>query len=147
MHASRGGDVNSDQESPIYEYYLAHGGAAGMLGTPTSDEEPSPGADLGRHRHFCGTVYGRVHGVSIHASRDKVPASCHRPDVSGTPVEATVAWSEETGAHAVLGEIRALWLELGPREDVWATPCPTSCRPRTAGGAVPGSSSAKSGGT
>jgi uncharacterized protein with LGFP repeats len=113
MHASRGGDVNSDQESPIYEYYLAHGGAAGMLGTPTSDEETSPGADPGRHRHFCGTVYGRVHGISIHASRDKVPASCHRPDVSGTPVEATVAWSEETGAHAVLGEIRALWLELG----------------------------------
>jgi len=105
--------VSSDQESPIYAYYLAHGGAAGVLGTPMSDEETSLGAAPGSHRHFHGIVYGRAHGISIHASRDKVPASCHRPDQSGTPVEATVAWSEETGAHAVLGEIRALWLELG----------------------------------
>jgi hypothetical protein len=106
--------VSPEHETPIYAYYLAHGGAAGMLGTPTSDEEVSgPGADPGRHRHFHGTVYGLTHDISIHASRDEVPASCHRPNRSGTPVEATVAWSAETGAHAVLGEIRDLWLQLG----------------------------------
>jgi uncharacterized protein with LGFP repeats len=130
--------VSSDQESPIDAYYLAHGGAAGMLGTPTSDVEPCPGAAPGRHRHFRGTVYGRTQGISIHASRDEVPASCHRPDRSGTPVEATVAWSEETGAHAVLGDIRALWLELGaeggrlgyPVSDEMPTPDGTGRRTR-----------------
>ena len=107
--------MESEPRSPIHFHYLAHGGAAGVLGTPTSEEQdvPGPEASRGRIRHFRGAVYGTEHGRPIRTPEEKVPASCHQPDDSGTTIESTVAWSAETGAHAVHGEIRALWLHLG----------------------------------
>jgi uncharacterized protein with LGFP repeats len=107
--------VSDEHGSPIHSHYLAHGGAAGVLGTPTSDEEEVTGAGAipGRRRHFRGTLYGTEHGISLRTPTEKVPASCQRPDESGTPVGSTIVWSAETGAHAIHGEIRTLWLELG----------------------------------
>lgn len=109
--------MSNTDESPIHCHYLAHGGAAGVLGTPTSDEEEvtGRGAIPGRRRHFQGTFYGTEHGrqhsVSLRPSVHKVPASCDSPDEIGTPISSTIVWSAETGAHAVHGEIRSLWLD------------------------------------
>jgi LGFP repeat len=90
-------------QTPIRTYYLSHGGAAGVLGSPTSVAEQTSGAAgaPGLRQHFRGTVYGAGF------------ATCGRPDHTGTVVESTVTWSPHTGTHAVHGDIRARWLELG----------------------------------
>jgi len=101
----------SDDQGPIHSHYLGHGGAAGVLGTPVGAERE--GAGHGSIRDFRGAAYGAEHGISLRTPAEKSSTSCHRPDESGTPVESTVAWSPETGAQAVHGEIRAVWLKLG----------------------------------
>src|SRR4051794_5575213 len=133
-------------EGPIHLHYLACGGAAGILGTPTSDEVEVTGLQgtRGRHRHFRGTVYGIQYGIPVHMEAGKAPASCHRPDQSGTSVESTVAWSAETDAHSVHGEIRTLWLRLGaesgrlgyPVSDEMPTPDGIGRRSRFQGGEI-----------
>jgi uncharacterized protein with LGFP repeats len=119
-------------DSAIRAYYLGCGGAAGVLGTPTGAPLPTRGASgrAGWRQHFRGSVYGAGFAVSVLIPEQKVQTSCRRPDHTGTVVESTVTWSAQTGAHAVHGNIRKRWLELGgeggalgyPTSDEVATP-------------------------
>ncbi|WP_420821071.1 polysaccharide deacetylase family protein [Sinomonas gamaensis] len=63
--------------------YLALGGAAGVLAFPVTDENPTADG-IGRYNHFSGTSGG-----------------------------SSIYWSPATGAHAVVGGIRATWASLG----------------------------------
>ena len=102
-----------EPESPIHSIYLAYGGAAGVLGLPTGDEEEVVGARFpGRRRHYHGSVRGDLHGISAPVDRnDKI--SCNRPPEAHDAVDSTICWSAQTGAHVVHGEIRDLWLQRG----------------------------------
>lgn len=63
--------------------YLALGGAAGVLGFPLTDEIVAPDG-FGRFNHFSGTDAG-----------------------------SSIYWTASTGAHEVIGGIRARWGSLG----------------------------------
>jgi uncharacterized protein with LGFP repeats len=110
-----GGNVSDEHVSPIYAHYLNHGGAAGVLGVPTSDEEEVSGAGgvVGKRQHFRGALYGALHSIAVQVPEEKVQVSCQREDSAGFLVESTIAWSAPTGAHVVHGEIRSLWLKRG----------------------------------
>ncbi|HZM76407.1 MAG TPA: hypothetical protein VFC19_11800 [Candidatus Limnocylindrales bacterium] len=119
------GDIASDvaatveatrpDDAPIRDYYLGHGGAAGMLGTPASAAEATSNAGglPGLRQDFQGILYGAIPAVAISIPEHKVQTTCRRPDENGTVIESTVAWSAHTGTHSVRGDIRDLWLELG----------------------------------
>ena len=106
-------DMAGEPASPIHSIYLAYGGAAGVLGLPTGDEEEVVGARFpGRRRHYHGSVRGDLHGISAPVDRnDKI--SCNRPPEAHDAVDSTICWSAQTGAHVVHGEIRDLWLQMG----------------------------------
>jgi uncharacterized protein with LGFP repeats len=67
----------------IRDLYWELGGAAGVLGFPTTDEMDTPAGTNGRYNHFSGS-----NGSSVY-------------------------WTQETGAHEVRGGIRATWAALG----------------------------------
>ena len=49
--------------------------------------------------------------LSVHDEGDD--ATCHRPPRRSVPVAASIFWSEATGAHVVLGDIRDEYIRLG----------------------------------
>lgn len=68
----------------IRDRYRALAGPAGFLGFPTTDESRTPDG-VGRYNHFAGTA----------------------------PAGSSIYWTPGTGAHEVLGAIRARWATLG----------------------------------
>jgi uncharacterized protein with LGFP repeats len=108
------------QPSPIHAFYLSHGGAAGVLGVPSGEEEAADAGGL--RRHFRATLYGASYVLSMSIPQDRAGATCGRPDETGTEVESTVTWSAYTGAHAVHAGIRERWLSLGGERGVLGYP-------------------------
>jgi len=106
-------DATPELASPINMVYLAYGGAAGVLGLPTGDEEETTGArSPGRRRHYAGSVHGPAHGTSAPTDHTR-SVSCNQPAPARDIVESTISWSAPTGAHVVHGQIRDLWLQMG----------------------------------
>jgi uncharacterized protein with LGFP repeats len=68
----------------IRDRYRALAGPAGFLGFPTTDESRTPDGVV-RYNHFAGTA----------------------------PAGSSIYWTPGTGAHEVLGAIRARWATLG----------------------------------
>ena len=98
----------------IHEHHRRYGGIYGVLGAPTSDEENLDDAVHGRCRHYRSVLVGTQHQVSLKMPHTEDDPTCHAPGVgTRTPLESSVYWSPKTGAHAVTGEIRARWLEMG----------------------------------
>jgi uncharacterized protein with LGFP repeats len=102
-------------DAPIRDYYLGHGGAAGVLGIPANAVEATSNADgqPGLRQDFQGILYGAVLAIAVSIPEHKVQTTCRRPDETGTAIESTVTWSAHTGTHAVRGDIRDLWIQLG----------------------------------
>ena len=100
--------------SPIHSVYLAYGGAAGVLGLPTGDEEDMAGARFpGRRRHYHGSVHGAcTRDLSAARSATQMIRATDRQRRKEA-VDSTICWSAQTGAHVVHGEIRDLWLQMG----------------------------------
>jgi uncharacterized protein with LGFP repeats len=122
----------------IYKRYKAAGGAAGALGLPTTDEKGTPDG-VGRYNHFTGSggssiywtpttgahsVQGAIRskwaalgwetGLGYPTTDEKVSPDgvgrySHFSGAGGT----SIYWSPKTGAHYVLGAIRAKWGALG----------------------------------
>jgi uncharacterized protein with LGFP repeats len=102
------------EPSPIQEHYLRFGGPGGILGAPTGDEEEVGDELEGRRRSFRSELVGTKHQISVSIPHGSSDSTCNRPDAgTRTVVESTISWNARTGAHAVQGEIRAKWLELG----------------------------------
>lgn len=106
-------DGTHESANPVNLVYLAYGGAAGVLGLPTGDEEDTTGArSPGRRRHYAGSVHGPAHGTSAPTDHTR-SVSCNQPTPAREIVESTISWSAQTGAHVVHGQIRDLWLQMG----------------------------------
>jgi uncharacterized protein with LGFP repeats len=100
--------------SPIEEHYLRLGGPGGILGAPTGEEETVSDELGGRRRSFRVELVGTEHRISASILHDAPDSTCHHPRAgTRTVVESSISWSPRTGAHAVQGEIRAKWIELG----------------------------------
>ncbi len=127
--------------SAIDDKYLLLGGAQGFLGQPTSPELLTPNG-LGSYRHYQGgSIYWNhslafayeVHGL-IRAKwaslgwensflgfpmTDELPVPVSSGRGRANTFEGNrgaIAWTPNTGAHEVHGEIFRCWLRLG-RED------------------------------
>jgi uncharacterized protein with LGFP repeats len=100
--------------SAIEEHHRRFGGPGGILGAPTGDEEEVGDELGGRRRSFRSELVGTEHRISMSIPYDSPDSTCDRPD-AGTRIviDSTISWNARTGAHAVQGEIRAKWLELG----------------------------------
>ena len=79
---------------------------SGPLVAVTSDEQSLP--DGGQRQDFKGWVVFK--GTTAPQPPDADPASCHHPPRTRIPLEASIFWSEPTGAHIVLGQIRDEYL-------------------------------------
>lgn len=71
-------------QGAIRDLYRTIGGPTGVLAWPTTDERTTPDG-IGRYSHFTGT----------------------------RPAGSSIYWTPQTGAHEVLGAIRARWAQLG----------------------------------
>src|SRR3712207_5031940 len=117
----------------ILTRYLALGGATGRLGYPTTDERATP-VPGGRYNHFQGgsiywtsatgahAVGGAIRGVWGALGWEKGRLGFPTTDEKPTPRRpgaynhfqgGSVYWSPTTGAHAVWGDIRAVWAAQG----------------------------------
>ena len=123
----------------INRRYRAAGGAAGVLGFPTSDEKVSPDG-VGKYSNFSGSGGSSIYWsptAGAHDVRGAIRAKWkalgaetgplgypitdekRTPDGVGTYNDfsgaggASVYWSKKTGAHSVTGAIRAKWTALG----------------------------------
>jgi uncharacterized protein with LGFP repeats len=103
-----------NERSPIEEHYRRFGGPGGLLGAPIGDEEDVGDVLGGRRRSFRAELIGVEHRLSVPIPDGPPDSTCDEPDTGPrTVVDSTVTWSPRTGAHAVHGEIRRRWLELG----------------------------------
>jgi beta-N-acetylhexosaminidase len=123
----------------IGAHYRSLGGPAGLLGFPTTDETGTPDG-TGRYNHFDGADGASIYWTpqtgawSIHgAIRDRWSSlgwersalMYPTTDETGTPDGigrfnhfsgtggSSIYWTPGTGAHEVLGAIRARWASLG----------------------------------
>jgi hypothetical protein len=123
----------------IYARYKAAGGAAGVLGFPTTDQLTTPDT-IGRYEHFAGSggasIYwtpstgahlitgavrakwsalGRERGLLGYPTSDetRTPDGVGRYSHFTGSGGASIYWSAKTGSHYVLGAIRAKWTALG----------------------------------
>jgi hypothetical protein len=105
------GGADPEPRFTIEEKWQRHGGS-GALGTPEREEVELGDARGGRRRDFAGSVSSRRGRVTV---RQTLPddATCHRPTIVWTPVAASVYWSEQAGAHVVLGQICDAYLRQG----------------------------------
>ncbi|MFC9353081.1 choice-of-anchor D domain-containing protein [Arthrobacter sp. NPDC057013] len=122
-----------------YTSYKAAGGAAGMLGFPTTDVKVTPDG-VGRYSHFTGSggasiywspktgaheLHGDIRakwaslgwekGLLGYPTTDQaatVDGAGQYSDFSGSG-GASIFWSPTTGAHEVHGAIRTKWASLG----------------------------------
>jgi hypothetical protein len=104
----------------IQEVYKRSGAQHGLLGKPQGDPRQVEGG--GWAQDFKSSL--PVHSftvVSIHPNPAAMDVSCSRPlpPSAYSPVESSVYWRSQTGAHIVSGEIRDLWLKQGgPRSSL-----------------------------
>jgi uncharacterized protein with LGFP repeats len=140
-------------QGQVLDRWAALGGPAGALGVPTSDERDAGGGVL--YSTFQkGTVYWTA-ATGAHAVQGPiadrwaalgglgwgqgVPTTDQKttPDRAGRYNHfaggASIYWSQQTGAHAVQGQIRALWAQL--RWEAGQLGYPTSDERATADGA------------
>jgi hypothetical protein len=123
----------------VYTSYKAAGGAAGMLGFPTTDVRITPDG-VGRYSHFSGTdgasiywspktgaheIHGAIRAKWAALGWEKGPLGYPLTDVTVTADGvgtyshfsgsggASIYWSPKTGAHEIHGGIRAKWAALG----------------------------------
>ncbi|MET3923390.1 choice-of-anchor D domain-containing protein [Arthrobacter sp. UYEF20] len=123
----------------IYPIYKAAGGAAGILGFPTTDEKGTPDK-LGAYNHFNGsggasiywspatgahTVYGAIRAKWASQGWEAGPLGYPTTNQKNSPDGvgrynhfnglggASIYWSPATGAHSVQGLIRAKWASQG----------------------------------
>jgi hypothetical protein len=82
---------------------------SGPLVTPISKEQRLP--DGGHRQDFAGWVVNKRRLSDEQATADQL--SCHRPPRTTIPLEASIFWSEATGAHIVIEEIRDEYLRQG----------------------------------
>jgi hypothetical protein len=85
---------------------------SGALVAPTTNEQQLP--DGGQRQDFMGWIVTPRGAVSVRGENID-EGSCHHPPQTTIPLTASIFWSERTGAHIVLGEIREAYLEqAGP---------------------------------
>ncbi len=123
----------------IYARYKAAGGAAGVLGFPTTDQLTTPDT-VGRYEHFSGSggasiyyspktgahyVLGTIRAKWTALGRERGPLGYPTQDETRTPdglgrynhfagsSGSSIYWTAKTGAHFVLGAIRGRWSALG----------------------------------
>jgi uncharacterized protein with LGFP repeats len=102
-----------NDQTPIEEHYRRFGGAGGVLGAPIGDEEDVGDVIGGRRRSFRAELIGTEHRLSVPIP-NAPDSTCDDPEAGPrTVIDSTVIWSPRTGTHAVHGEIRQRWLELG----------------------------------
>lgn len=119
--------------SPIQAHYNAHGGPAGILGDPVTEERTAPDGTGAYTYYEDGAIYWSP-STGAHIVRGAIldtwsalgwersavgyPATDELP----TPVEqgaynhfqgGSVYWSPATGAHEIRGAIREAWSRLG----------------------------------
>jgi hypothetical protein len=73
-----------------------------------SDEQRLP--DGGQRQEFTGWVTASRGSVSVRFDHNE-RVSCDNPPRTTYPINASIFWSEATGAHIVLGEIRDAYLD------------------------------------
>ncbi len=133
--------------------YDAMGGPSSRLGLPTTHELPTPGRPGAYHHFTGGSIYwSEATGAHLVAGsiRDRWaaqgwengPLGFPTTSEQATPVKAgayshfaggSVYWSPSTGAHPVVGDIRARWAALGWENS--ALGFPASAEYPVAGGA------------
>ncbi|MCU1670655.1 MAG: hypothetical protein JWP40_3582 [Blastococcus sp.] len=123
----------------IYDRYKAAGGAAGVLGFPTTDERVTPDG-VGRYNHFSGSgnssiywspktgahyILGAIRREWAALGWEKGPLGYPTTDERVAPDRvgrynhfsgsgnSSIYWSPTTGAHYVCGAIRVRWAALG----------------------------------
>ncbi|MFE4541133.1 choice-of-anchor D domain-containing protein [Arthrobacter sp. NPDC056727] len=123
----------------VYTSYKAAGGAAGVLGFPTTDMTVTPDG-VGRYNDFSGfggssiywspktgahEIHGAIRTEWISLGAEKGPLGYPVTDEKATPDRvgrynhfsgsggASVYWSPKTGAHEIHGSIRTKWASLG----------------------------------
>lgn len=123
----------------IYARYKAMGGAAGILGFPTTDQLTTPDT-IGRYGHFSGSggasiywspatgahyIVGVIRAKWTAMGRERGPLGYPTQDETRTPdglgrynhfagsSGSSIYWTAKTGAHFVLGAIRGRWTALG----------------------------------
>jgi uncharacterized protein with LGFP repeats len=132
----------------IYTSYKAAGGAAGMLGFPTTDVKATPDG-VGRYSHFTGSggasiywspktgaqeLHGDIRakwaslgwekGLLGYPTTDQAATADgagQYSDFSGSG-GASIFWSPTTGAHEIHGAIRTKWASLGSEKGVLGYP-------------------------
>jgi uncharacterized protein with LGFP repeats len=68
-------------------------------------------------------LHGTQHRFSIKMPNTNEEPTCHHPEAGvRIPVESSVYWSPNTGAHVVQGAIRDLWLSIGGHESALGYP-------------------------
>lgn len=119
--------------------YRGLGGAAGVLGFATTDEQGTPDG-VGRYNHFDAGAGGSIYWTpatgawSVHGAIrqrwaalgwERGPLGYPITDERGTPdgigrynqfsrpSGGSIYWTPSTGAHEVMGAIRARWASLG----------------------------------
>jgi LGFP repeat len=92
--------------------FIERFGGSGVLATAVGEETDS-GDGRGRRREFRGSLAKRRRRVSSRPHADLKDAAYHRRQRALVEIEASVFWSEETGAHVVMGEIRDEYLRMG----------------------------------
>jgi hypothetical protein len=98
--------------STIAELTQRLGGMA-ALAEPLGDELEIGDERSGRRRDFRAMVTNRSQRVPSRALLDGADPTCHKPPRRTVELQASIFWSEATGAHAVAGEIRDEYLRLG----------------------------------
>jgi uncharacterized protein with LGFP repeats len=121
----------------IRSNWAASGWERGPLGYPTTDEMGTPDG-VGRYNHFSGSsgssiywspttgahsIRGAIRAEWAASGWEKGPLGYPTTDEKGTPdgsgrynhfsKAASIYWTPWTGAHSVLGAIRATWASMG----------------------------------
>jgi hypothetical protein len=89
--------------------YLGH---RGVLARPLGEEIELADERGGRRRDFMGTVTS-PRRVSVRRVAELSAPTFHHSSRNRVDVTASVFWSNETGAHIVMGEIREAYLRHG----------------------------------
>lgn len=99
----------------IEEKFRLAGATGGLLRTPVGDPRPLHDAAGGWYQDFRGLVFGLPSPTaSIKTPPGFTMPACSQPHAAtATPFDASIYWSDRTGAHIVSGEIRAAWLKQG----------------------------------
>jgi hypothetical protein len=92
---------------------LARLGGAGVLAMPLGEEVELRDERRGRRQDFTGTISSARQRVSSRAVANLGRPTFHHPPRSVVEVRASIFWSEETGAHVVVGEILEEYLRRG----------------------------------